>query len=97
MERLMLTAAQTAQVKRELDEYKYEDGHFDIDIDLGEVTLNAVGEVTIYGYFENNYCNGTGAWIETNRDASITVTAMNEEGVEYEVDATEFETYLSTK
>lgn len=61
-------------------------GHFSVDIDVEGVNLTASGEYSIDGYTEDDYYNGTGAYIV--RSASVNITdahAYTEEGEEIEI------------
>lgn len=90
MKKIELTGEQRAQVMNALAEIHGEDGRFDLDIELDGLTINAQGWVEIEGYTEDDsvcgYMNGTGAWVETNRTASVELTAYDEDGNEYEID-----------
>ncbi len=90
MKKIELTGEQREKVMNALAEIHDEEGHFDIDIELDTITINAQGWVEIDGYIEDDsvcgYMNGTGAWIETYRAASVDLTAYDEDGNEYEID-----------
>lgn len=90
MKRIELTGEQRAQVMNALAEIHDEDGRFDIDIELDSLTINAQGTIEIDGYVEDDYhcgyMNGTGAWVETYRAASVELTAYDEDGNEYMID-----------
>ena len=90
MKKIELTGEQRDKIMSELAEVHGEDGRFDIDIELDAFTINAQGWVEIDGYIEDDsvcgYMNGTGAWIETYRAASVELTAYDEDGNAYEVD-----------
>ena len=90
MKKIELTGEQREKVMSALAEIHDADGRFDIDIELDTITINAQGFIEIDGYIEDDYhCgyqNGTGAWIETNRAASVELTAYDEDGNEYEID-----------
>ena len=90
MKKIELTGDQRAMIMAALAEVHDEDGRFDIDIELDTITINAQGCIEIDGYIEDDYhcgyMNGTGAWIETNRAASVDLTAYDEDGNEYEID-----------
>ena len=90
MKKIELTGEQRDEIMSALAEIHNEDGRFDIDIELDTITINAQGWVEIDGYIEDDgvcgYMNGTGAWIETYRAASVELTAYDEDGNEYEVD-----------
>ena len=90
MKNIELTGEQRAMILAALAEEHEEDGRFDIDIELDSLTINAQGCIEIDGYIEDDnhcgYMNGTGAWIETNRAASVELTAYDDDGNEYEID-----------
>ena len=86
MKKIELTGEQRAMIMAALAEVHDEDGRFDIDIELDTITINAQGCIEIDGYAEDDYMNGTGAWIETYRAASVDLTAYDEDGNEYEID-----------
>ena len=90
MRTIELNKEQRDKIMSELAEVHGEDGRFDIDIELDTITIKAQGWVEIDGYIEDDYhcgyMNGTGAWIETYRAASVDLTAYDEDGNEYEVD-----------
>lgn len=78
MKTIELTKEQREKVLRALDDI--EDGNFDIDIELDEtITINAKGCLETDGYVEDDYhcgyMNGTGAYVETYRNASIELVA----------------------
>ena len=79
MKTIELTQEQRSKVLSALD--GIEDGSFDIDIELDEtITINAKGWLETDGYIEDDYhcgyMNGTGAYVETYRNASIELTAQ---------------------
>lgn len=90
MKKIELTCEQRAQVMNALAEIHDEDGRFDLDIELDTITINAQGTIEIDGYVEDDYhcgyMNGTGAWIETYRAASVDLTAYDDDGNEFELD-----------
>ena len=90
MKKIELTGEQRAMIMAALAEIHDEEGHFDIDIELDTITINAQGCIEIDGYVEDDYhcgyMNGTGAWVETYRAASVDLTAYDEDGNEYEID-----------
>ena len=90
MKKIELTGEQRAMIMAALAEVHDEDGRFDLDIELDTITINAQGTIEIDGYVEDDYhcgyMNGTGAWIETYRAASVELTAYDEDGNEYEID-----------
>lgn len=90
MKTIELTQAQREGIINALAEIHDEEGHYDINIELDTITINAQGCIEIDGYIEDDYhCgyeNGTGAWIETYRTASVELTAYDESGTAYDVD-----------
>jgi len=71
-----------------LAEYHDESGRFDIDIDLdGNLTVNAKGRVEIETETEYDYYGLVYDIFETSRYAEVELTAYDEDGNEYEVDA----------
>lgn len=90
MNKIELTGEQRAMIMAALAEVHDEDGRFDIDIELDTITINAQGTIEIDGYVEDDYhcgyMNGTGAWIETYRAASVDLTAYDDDGNEFELD-----------
>lgn len=90
MKKIELTGEQRAMIMAALAEVHDEDGRFDIDIELDSLTINAQGCIEIDGYVEDDYhcgyMNGTGAWVETYRAASVDLTAYDEDGNEFVID-----------
>lgn len=90
MRTIELSKEQREKVINALAAVHDENGRFDIDIELDTITINAQGCIEIDGYIEDDYhcgyMNGTGAWIETYRAASVDLTAYDEDGNEYEID-----------
>ncbi len=90
MNKIELTGEQRDEIMSALAEIHNEDGNFSIDIELDTITINAQGWVEIDGYIEDDYhcgyMNGTGAFVETYRAASVELTAYDEDGNAYEVD-----------
>lgn len=89
MKKLTLSEAQIREILSQLAGVHDEDGSFDIDIELDGITINAKGSIELDGYIEDDYhcgyMNGTGAWVETYRSASVEVRAFDEDG-EVEID-----------
>ena len=85
MKKLTLSEAQKREIMSRLAEVHDEDGGFDIEIELDGITINAKGSIELDGYKEDDYFNGTGAWVETYRSASVELTAFDEDG-EVEID-----------
>ena len=80
MKKLTLSEAQIREILSQLAGVHDEDGSFDIDIELDGITINAKGSIELDGYKEDDYFNGTGAWVETYRSASVELTAFDEDG-----------------
>lgn len=80
MKKLTLSEAQKREIMSRLAEVHDEDGGFDIEIELDGITINAKGSIELDGYKEDGYFNGTGAWVETYRSASVELTAFDEDG-----------------
>jgi hypothetical protein len=86
MRRIELTEEQREEIKSSLQGAHDESGSFNIQVDLEDYVAEVVGFVEIDGYTEDDYFNGTGAWVETYRDASVFITLIDEGGNEYIVD-----------
>lgn len=84
---MRLNHDQIEAIKNGLRPIHDESGTFDIDIELGSLTVNATGEVDIEGYVEDDYLNGTGAFIETRRNATVALTGFDEAGDEVFIDS----------
>ena len=80
MKKLTLSEAQKHEIMSRLAEVHDEDGGVDIEIELDGITINAKGSIELDGYKEDDYFNGTGAWVETYRSASVELTAFDEDG-----------------
>lgn len=89
MKKITLSEAQKNEIMSRLADIHDENGRFDIEIELDEITVKAKGEVELDGYIEDDYhcgyMNGTGAWVETYRSATVEITAFDEDG-EVEID-----------
>lgn len=91
--RITLTTEQQDKVLQKL---QGQQGDFDIYIELNKsLTIQAQGYVYSDGYVEDDYLNGTGAFIETGRTADVILTAFvsndGEDEEVYDVES-EFET-----
>lgn len=98
MKRIELTDEQREEIKSALQEVHDESGNFSIDVDLEEYVVSVSGWIELDGYTEDDYhcgyMNGTGAWIETHREASVDIKLTDEDGNEYAADReTENEIY----
>ena len=84
MDKIQLTKEQRDMVLRRLSDVQDD---FCICVDVAEgITIQAKGYLYIEGYRENDYHNGTGAFVETSRTADIILTAfVGEDGEECEV------------
>lgn len=53
------------------------DETFNIEIPVADdITVFATGSIATEGYREDDYFTGTGAWIETNRETRVALTAL---------------------
>lgn len=69
-------------------------GCFSIEVEVNNSTVYVDGSFEIDGYFEDDYFNGTGAWVNTYVSVCIeSVEAINEEGetVEFTCNIAEIE------
>lgn len=84
MRTIELTKEQRNMVLRELSDVQDD---FCVCVEVAEdITIQAKGYLYIDGYRENDYYNGTGAFVETSRTADVTLTAfVGEDGEECEV------------
>lgn len=96
MRTIELTQAQVDAIIGKLAEVHDTSDSFNIDIDIDELSVTAEGNVEIDGYVEDDahcgYMNGTGAYVETYRNADVTLTGwvynpFNEEIEEVEIDS----------
>ena len=94
MRTIELTQAQVDAICNKLAEVHDTSDSFNIDIDIDELSVTAEGYVELDGYVEDDhhcgYMNGTGAYIETYRNANVTLTGLvynpfNEEVEEVEI------------
>jgi hypothetical protein len=94
MRTIELTQAQVDAICNKLAEVHDTSDSFNIDIDIDELSVTAEGNVEIDGYIEDDahcgYMKGTGAYVETYRNASVTLTGwvynpFNEEIEEVEI------------
>lgn len=101
MRRIELTDEQREEIKSALHDVHDESGNFCIEVDLEDYVATVSGWVELSGYTEDDYFNGTGAWIETHRAASVhNITLTDEDGKEYAVDRDseyEIENYLKNE
>lgn len=90
MKRVELSEEQREAIKSELQNIRDESGNFNIDVDLDEYVATVSGWIEIDGYVEDDfhcgYMNGTGAWIETHREVSVSIKLTDEDGNEYAAD-----------
>ena len=87
MKRIELTDEQREEIKSALQEVHDNSGNFCIEVDLGDYIATISGLVELGGYTDDDYFNGTGAWIETYRDADVhIITLTDEDGNEYTAD-----------
>lgn len=92
MRTIELTQAQVDAICNKLAEVHDTSDSFNIDIDIDELSVTAEGIIEIDGYVEDDYYNGTGAYVETYRNADVTLTGwvynpFNEEIEEVEIDS----------
>ena len=101
MKRIELTEEQREEIKSALQDVHDESGNFCIEVELGNYIATVSGWIELDGYTDDDYFNGTGAWIETYRDASVhIITLTDEDGKEYAADRDseyEIENYLKSK
>ena len=71
MKTIILTDAQRTALMDALAEVRDTNGRFALEVEADGLTIEATGYVTLDGYVEDNYYNGTGAWIETYREADV--------------------------
>lgn len=90
MKTIELTKEQFDKVIEALDDVQ--DGSFDLEIEIDEtLTVFATGWLDTDGYVEDDfhcgYMNGTGAYVETYRSASVELSATlyDEDGNEKDV------------
>lgn len=77
MKMLVLAEEQKQMVLDRLDDVQ---GSFDEYIEVGSgITIHAWGILDIEGYRENDYHNGTGAFVETGRIADVSLDATIED------------------
>lgn len=70
---ITLTQEQKDIVLGKLEE---QTGNFDIFIEINDdLTIEAKGYLYVHGYREDDYFNGTGAFVETSREADVVLTA----------------------
>ncbi len=90
MKRIELTDEQREEIKSALQDVHDNSGNFCIEVELGDYIATVSGWVELDGYTEDDYhcgyMNGTGAWVETYRDASVSIKLTDEDGNEYAVD-----------
>lgn len=87
MRRIELTDEQREGIKSALQDVHDESGNFCIEVELGDYIATVSGWVELNGYPDDDYFDGTGAWIETYRDASVhNITLTDEDGNEYAAD-----------
>ena len=94
MARVELNEEQRESIKSALQSAHDDGGNFNVDVEIGEYIATVSGWVELDGYVEDDYFNGTGAWVETNREVSVEITITDEDGKEYKADRdTEYEIY----
>lgn len=103
MKTIELSESQKKQVLHALQDIYFEGGTIDMLIEFeqgdNDIVVEAEGWVDIDGYTEDDfhcgYMKGTGGWIETSREADITLTAIDEKGERYHIDSTFAKNYLN--
>jgi len=85
MKTITLTDAQREDVLNALMEWRDED-RINCLVDVDGLSITIKGILYVDGYREDDYNSGTGAYIETDREASLTIRAHNEDGEEMYVD-----------
>ena len=89
MKRIELTDVQREKIMDALAVTRDENGSFEVDAYLDEMTVNAYGWMDVETYVEDDYrcgyMRGTGAAV-TYRRASIDLTAYDQDGNKYAVD-----------
>lgn len=73
----ILTPEQNAEIRDYLDKT---DGVINKEFEFGDLTVVVDGYIETRGYYEDDYFNGTGAWVETYRNENINITAYDEDG-----------------
>jgi hypothetical protein len=89
MKNYILNAKQTEMVKDALREIHEQEGEFDIDVCIDNITVTLTGDITIDGHVDDDYFTGTGAWVEDYRDAHVEVKVSDEYCNFYAADDTE--------
>ena len=77
MKEYTLTPEQNAEIRDYLDKT---DGDVHAEFEFGELIVMVDGYIETRGYYEDDYFNGTGAWVETYRNESITLSAFDIDG-----------------
>jgi len=78
MKEYTLTPEQNAEIQRYIDNAP--NGGFDKEFDFGNLFVVVSGYIESDGYREDDYFNGTGAYVETRREVNVTLTAYDEDG-----------------
>lgn len=76
MKKIELTTEQRKKLIDALVDVHDENGAFDIDVEFDDIIVNATGHIELDGYCEDDYYDGTGAWIETYRSAWVELKAI---------------------
>lgn len=80
MKKITLTEAQIAQIKESLEQYHDCTDKFDFEIDFTDdnLAVQVKGWIEVESYCEDDYhCGygkGTGAWVESYRNADVELT-----------------------
>lgn len=79
----------TPEQENEISNYlKGVEGAFSADFDFDDIYVEAEGYVHSEGYREDDYFNGTGAWVETKREQIVNLYACDENGEEIKIIST---------
>ena len=77
MKEYTLTPEQNAEIRDYLDKT---DGVINKEFEFGNLTVVVDGYIETRGYYEDDYFNGTGEWVETYRNETINITAFDVDG-----------------
>ena len=72
-------------------------GNFSIEVEINDTIIEVSGWYEVDGYCEDDYFNGTGAWVTTNASVCITdlqVYDVNGNETESNIDTNKIERYL---
>lgn len=77
MKEYTLTPEQNAEIREFLDKSS---GDIHTEFEFGELIVMVDGYIETRGYYEDDYFNGTGAWVETYRCENVILSAFDEDG-----------------